>query len=130
MQLLIPDSTADRVRLFHLASAVLFGKNRPSVNDAPITTAWFDTAQGRLTRLLSGEFEGLLKEVSPSPALFTRRNPRSLKEEKKAKVARSIEHVRDGNLSKAQAFLGSGGMRDLNDTEIQDEFAKLLSPHS
>ena len=63
------DSHADGLRLVLLAPRLLFGKNRPSSSDAPVTTAWIDTVTGRLHRLLAGDFEGLIKEVTPSRGL-------------------------------------------------------------
>jgi hypothetical protein len=59
------DSHVDGMRLVLLAPRLLFGNNRPSSSDAPVTTASIGTVTGRLHRLLAGDFVGLLKEVTP-----------------------------------------------------------------
>jgi hypothetical protein len=124
------DSHADGLRLVLLAPRMLFGKDRPSSSDAPVTTAWIDTVTGRLHRLLAGDFEGLLKEVTSQQGNRNQPPVSTPKKVADAKVLRSLDLMHDGNISKALGCLGSGGILDVTDAEVQDEFAALLSPHN
>jgi hypothetical protein len=123
------DSHADGLRLVLLAPRLLFGKNRPSSSDAPVTTAWIDTVTGRLHRLLAGDFEGLIKEVTPQQGTRIQSVVNTPKKEADAKVLRSLDLMHDGNISKALGCLGSGGILDVTDADVQAEFAALLCPH-
>lgn len=112
------DSHADGMRLVLLAPRLLFGKNRPSSSDAPVTTAWIDTVTGRLHRLLAGDFVGLLKEVTPQQGTQNQASVRTPKQASDAKVIRSLDLMHDGNISKALGSLGSGGILDVADRDV------------